>query len=281
MKQPAFQFYTGDWLKDPALSKCAPATRGIWIDAVCAMHEMDHCGELRGTSEQLARILRCSPAEVEAAIADLKANDAADVTVTSAQISCDMSQKCHALSQIVTLSCRRMKREYKIRKEATLRQQKHRVSRVVTEKSRLHSSSSSSSSSPQAPQGGGDDDGPPEEIQGPPEPPQSKPDSPRQAVPVPPLRATDDPLDSDIRGWIGGHPSLMWDAKGHAKLRKLVEGVGWADAAERVNSAVASGKACPIGYALSVWAGEQSEAALKGRRDRPKPAVALNVTKDW
>ena len=71
--------YTGDWLKDPDLSMCAPATRGIWIDLLCAMHERDRSGELRGTTEQIARLARCSTVELEAALTDLQTSDAADV----------------------------------------------------------------------------------------------------------------------------------------------------------------------------------------------------------
>lgn len=79
MKQPYFPFYTGDWLKDPRLSLCAPATRGVWIDLICAMHEFDRSGELRGTSEELSRLSRCSTVELIAALTDLQNKRAADV----------------------------------------------------------------------------------------------------------------------------------------------------------------------------------------------------------
>lgn len=79
MKQPYFPFYTGDWLKDPRLSLCSPTTRGVWIDLICAMHEFDRSGELRGTSEELARLARCSTVELEVALTDLQNKRAADV----------------------------------------------------------------------------------------------------------------------------------------------------------------------------------------------------------
>lgn len=130
-KLPAFQFYPGDWLKDPALSKCEPATRGIWIDAIAAMHENCRSGALVGTPGQLSRVLRCSEAAFMAAVDDLHATNTADVTV------------CRG---IVTLVNRRMAEEAKLRENNRLRQTKHRRGGNVTKKSRLYSSSSSSSS---------------------------------------------------------------------------------------------------------------------------------------
>lgn len=79
MKLPYLQFFIGDWIKDPKLSLCTPATRGVWIDLLCAMHELDRAGELRGTTEQLARLARCSPVELEAALTDLQTSEAAGV----------------------------------------------------------------------------------------------------------------------------------------------------------------------------------------------------------
>jgi hypothetical protein len=78
-KFPHMPLYTGDWLKDPDLSFCMPATRGVWIDLLCAMHERGRLGELRGTTEQLARLARCSTVELEAALTDLQSTNAADV----------------------------------------------------------------------------------------------------------------------------------------------------------------------------------------------------------
>lgn len=46
MKRPAFQFYPGDWRKDPALSSCSLAARGLWIELMCIAHESDNYGHL-------------------------------------------------------------------------------------------------------------------------------------------------------------------------------------------------------------------------------------------
>lgn len=51
-KLPAFQFYPGDWIKDPALRRCSHEEKGIWIDLLCLMHESPERGILRGWSDE-------------------------------------------------------------------------------------------------------------------------------------------------------------------------------------------------------------------------------------
>ncbi len=134
MKQPAFMFYPGDWLKDPCLSLCSPATRGIWIDVLCCMHEL-RSGSLSGTPDQMARALRCSPTDLHTAVQELHATGAAIV------------RNGHG---VVTLTNRRKEREAKARQQATSRKQYERgthLSRDCHANVTLASSSSSSSSS--------------------------------------------------------------------------------------------------------------------------------------
>jgi len=62
-KLPSFQFYPGDWLKDPALSICSAGARGVWIDVICLMFESPRRGYLVSRSgawtlEQVAVALR-------------------------------------------------------------------------------------------------------------------------------------------------------------------------------------------------------------------------------
>ena len=45
-KLPAFQFYPGDWMKDPALRMASKAARGMWIDMLCLMFECEERGVL-------------------------------------------------------------------------------------------------------------------------------------------------------------------------------------------------------------------------------------------
>ncbi len=62
MKNPAFQFYPGDWMKDPQLRAVSSACRGLWIDMLCLMWESARRGFLvhptgrAVTTEQLARM---------------------------------------------------------------------------------------------------------------------------------------------------------------------------------------------------------------------------------
>lgn len=112
-KLPAMLFFIGDWIKDPKLSLCTPATRGVWIDLLCAMHESGRTGKLCGTSEQLSRTARCSAAELAQALTDLQTTGAADVTERNGTI---------------TLINRRMEREHKQREKGTLRQKRFRES---------------------------------------------------------------------------------------------------------------------------------------------------------
>ena len=60
MKRPSFQFYPGDWLKDPALRSCSPAARGVWIDLVCLLHEMPQRGVFRNGKESPWSAKKCA-----------------------------------------------------------------------------------------------------------------------------------------------------------------------------------------------------------------------------
>ena len=46
MKRPSFQFYPGDWLRDPALRAVSLAGRGLWIDMLSYMHQGQPYGHL-------------------------------------------------------------------------------------------------------------------------------------------------------------------------------------------------------------------------------------------
>ena len=69
MKRPAFQFYPSDWRKDPALSTCSLAARGLWIELMCVAHESEEYGVLSingkpMTVQQIARTVGEAPAIV-------------------------------------------------------------------------------------------------------------------------------------------------------------------------------------------------------------------------
>jgi hypothetical protein len=118
-KLPWFKFYPTWWLGDTELSKCTSATRGVWIDLLCAMHQSGRSGELRGTTDQIARLARCSTAELTQALTELQTTGTADVTFRNND---------------VTVINRLMKREAKSRKDTALRVKKHRSNNDVTKK---------------------------------------------------------------------------------------------------------------------------------------------------
>jgi hypothetical protein len=112
------QYVPGDWLSDAQVSQCRPATRGIWWDAISAMHGIDRCGQLSGTVEALARVCRCRVDEMRASVDDLRSTGAADVTVSNG---------------IVTLVNRRMRREYENRQAMKNRVDRHRQNKKKRE----------------------------------------------------------------------------------------------------------------------------------------------------
>jgi len=61
-KLPAFQFYPGDWRKDPGIQSLDYFDRGVWFEIMCFMHESTERGVLllNGrpmTDDSLARLL--------------------------------------------------------------------------------------------------------------------------------------------------------------------------------------------------------------------------------
>ena len=133
-KRPAFQFYTGDWLKDPDLGQCTPETRGVWIDMLALMHENGQTGILEGTTEGIARICRCTVMELGRAINELRISKTATVTQSNG---------------VYKICNRRMYREHLDRKSNAERQKRYRDKTNNVEsnvKITLPSSTSSSSS---------------------------------------------------------------------------------------------------------------------------------------
>ena len=76
-KLPAFQFYPGDWMKDPAVRCLSLAARGLWFDMLCLMHESPRRGYLQHPSGkrveavQLARMVGGEIAEVAALLDEI------------------------------------------------------------------------------------------------------------------------------------------------------------------------------------------------------------------
>lgn len=146
-KVPAFQFYVRDWLTDTELSKCSPATRGVWIDLLAAMWVAPKQGQLDGTAAELSRVCRCTENQMEAALTELSTTGTANVTCHANVTNCLKN---------VTVVNRRMSREANEREDSRLRQQRHRGHAVgnvdVTPPSASASSSASASASAKHPE---------------------------------------------------------------------------------------------------------------------------------
>ena len=80
MKLPAYMFYTGDWMKDPAVRSVGYAARGLWKDMLCLMHESPRRGYLQYengkpvTTEQLARMTGGSLDEASRLLLELESS---------------------------------------------------------------------------------------------------------------------------------------------------------------------------------------------------------------
>jgi len=101
MHYPCLNLYTGDWKKDPELSACSPATRGVWIDLICTMHDAS-TATLIGTPEQLARLSRCSASEMHLALDELSRTRTARLSERDG---------------VYTVTCRRLQRKQELSKK--------------------------------------------------------------------------------------------------------------------------------------------------------------------
>ncbi len=78
MKLPSFQFYPGDWMKDPALRSVSLEARGLWIDMLCLLFESGRRGYLQHATgkpvsdEQLARMTGGSAEQVSRLLRELE-----------------------------------------------------------------------------------------------------------------------------------------------------------------------------------------------------------------
>lgn len=135
-KNPADQFYWGDWLNDVELQAASASSRGIWINALCRMWYAKSRGEISGNLPSLVKICNCTTPEFEIFWQEAKTLG-----------FCEVSQNSNG---ILTLQNRRMFKAEKKRKANRLRQQKHyekKTSKVHSIKTSRPLSSSSPSSS--------------------------------------------------------------------------------------------------------------------------------------
>lgn len=144
-KQPAFQFYPGDWVQDTR--SLSLAAKGAWIDLLCAMWRSQNRGQLTLSLQGYARLIGASVEQTKAALSEL-----IDMQVCNAP---GVTLPLHVTesNENVTLVSRRMAREEKERKSSASRVQRWRN---VKSNANVTPVSSSSSSLPPIipPQGG-------------------------------------------------------------------------------------------------------------------------------
>ena len=68
VRRPSFQFYPGDWSANPNLKRCTFAEKGIWLEAMCLMHDQPDYGVLRWPLKEIAEAVKCRPADLQALI---------------------------------------------------------------------------------------------------------------------------------------------------------------------------------------------------------------------
>lgn len=108
-KLPFMKFYVNDWQSDCQLAMCSLAARGCWLELLCGMHSLDQSGVITGTTEQIARICRCSCVEFVQAVNELRANHVGEITERNG---------------VYTIVNRRMKRECEASGKARQRQKR-------------------------------------------------------------------------------------------------------------------------------------------------------------
>lgn len=125
MRLPWRKWFAADWLAEVKMADCPAGGRGLWAEALQVMIASETY-QLSGTPAQLSRTLRFDEDDFCRAFAELAPSGVADtavepfVTVTAGS------------NAIVTIKSRRLEREIKARESNRLRQQKSRLSRVVS-----------------------------------------------------------------------------------------------------------------------------------------------------
>lgn len=104
VKQPAFQFYTGDWLKDTGYLTLAG--RGALIDIMVAMWDSSTRGIITLTMVQFSRLLRIQVDQAMNVVIELTDKDN-----PTGSPRLDVKQLTGAPWERFTLTCRRMVRD--------------------------------------------------------------------------------------------------------------------------------------------------------------------------
>lgn len=81
-KPPAFQFYAGDWLRDPGVQNLTLEERGAWIQCLCFMHLAEPRGRMAVngrdlSDEEIADLMRIDSRRWQTIRSKLEANGVA------------------------------------------------------------------------------------------------------------------------------------------------------------------------------------------------------------
>lgn len=100
-KAPAFQFYPGDWRRDPALQMCSMSVQGIWVNLLCIMWEAPKRGVISGGRKDFCKILGVTSLEFTHFLSAIKTHCFGEISEENG---------------VITIRNRRMVREEEARK---------------------------------------------------------------------------------------------------------------------------------------------------------------------
>lgn len=86
-KNPAFQIYPGDILRAEDLRKCSWQTRGIWWDMLCYMWFAKEQGKLRGTKDEICRMVGITSEEFDQFLEENNAHGFSNVTKRNSTVT--------------------------------------------------------------------------------------------------------------------------------------------------------------------------------------------------
>lgn len=150
---PSSPFYWNDYYRDTRVLQ--PASRGVWMDMLCKLHESGRRGEVTMPLQSWLAWCGCPQEVFMAAARDISLTQVGSITLGDCDMSHFVTVYHDDVTVLVTAKNRRMLRETKARDSDKLRQQKSRESRAghtashatVTAQNSLSSSSFSFSPS--------------------------------------------------------------------------------------------------------------------------------------
>ncbi len=111
-RAPAFQFYVKDWLSDPQLKLTSPETKGVWIDLICNMWQMEPRGIVTFALHEFCQLLNINEDCFMRFLSEAQKYGFANVTCNGDVRNCNTE---------VTIENRRMARDDKVRMDTRLR----------------------------------------------------------------------------------------------------------------------------------------------------------------